>query len=44
MLLEQGEDIKKEQEEEKEKKNRIADEEASTNVGTFELVDGTKVH
>lgn len=38
-------DKKKDQEEkEKEKVRKIADEEASTNVGTFELVDGTQVH
>ena len=46
LFLEQdeGKDTKKAQDEESEKQKRIANEEASTNVGSFELVDGTKVH
>ncbi|KAG0553435.1 hypothetical protein KC19_12G011400 [Ceratodon purpureus] len=38
----EGKDTKKAQDEESEKQKRIANEEASTNVGSFELVDGTK--
>lgn len=46
VILEQEneKDMKKEQEEKNEKQKRIPEEQASTNVGTFELVDGTKVH
>jgi len=40
---EESDEQKKQAEKEKERQRKIADEEASTNVGTFELVDGTQV-